>query len=148
MLENVEMPEGMNTEIIEHLMYPKNYGKLENPSCTGIAMDEKSGEYVIFYTLLENDIVTDVKFATNGCQDTVVVGSMFTEMIKGENTDYVNKAMKKMVQKLGNITPQQQICAELVLNSFAVSMVNFQNLAKGQEEEAHILKMDQSCEIE
>lgn len=147
MLENVEMPEGLNPEVLEHLMYPKNYGKLDNPSCTGVAVDEKTGEYVIFYTLLENDIVKDVKFATNGCQDTVVVGSMFTEMIKDENTEYANKAIEKMAQKLGNITPQQQVCAELVLNGFVASMMNFQNLAEGKEEEAHILKMEQSCEV-
>jgi len=147
MLENVEMPEGMNPEVIEHLMYPKNYGKLENPSCVGVAVDEKTSEYVIFYTLLEDNIIKDVKFATNGCQDTVVVGSMYTEMIKGQTTEFAQSALGKIATKLGDMTPQQKVCAELVLNGFVASMINAQNLAEGKEEEAHIMKMDKSCEI-
>jgi len=146
-MEKIQVPEGMNAEVIEHLMYPKNYGKLDAPNCIGIAMDEKTNEYVIFYSLIDGDIVKDVSYATNGCQDTVVVGSMFTDMIKGETVEYAHGAIEKMGEKLGVMTPQQQICAEMVLNAFVASMMNLENLAKGEEEEVHILKMKESCEV-
>ncbi|QFR50065.1 iron-sulfur cluster assembly scaffold protein [Sulfurimonas lithotrophica] len=149
MLENVKMPEGINKDVMEHLMYPKNYGKLENPTCVGVAMDEKTGEYVIFYTLLEGDVIKDVKFATNGCQDTVVVGSMYTDMIKGETTEYANKALGLIAKKLGSdMTRQQEICAEMVLNGFVASMMNLENIQNGKDEEMHVLKMKESCEVE
>lgn len=149
MLENIKMPEGINKDVMEHLMYPKNYGKLEKPSCIGIATDDKTGEYVIFYTLLENNIIKDVKFATNGCQDTVVVGSMYTDIIKGESIEFANKALGLIAKKLGsNMSKKQKICAEMVLNGFVSSMMNYENLQNGKEEEAHILKMQESCEIE
>lgn len=148
MFENVKMPEGLSPEVLEHLINPRNYGKLENPSCVGVAVDEKTGEYVIFYTLLKDDIVEDVKFATNGCQDTVVVGSMFTEMIKGENTEYANKAIEKMAKKFGNVSKQQQVCIEIVLNGFVASMMNYQNICDGKDEEMHVLKMEESCDMQ
>ena len=146
MFENVKMPEGMSSETLEHLINPKNYGKLDEPSCVGVAVDEKTGEYVIFYTMLEDETVKDVSYATNGCQDTVVIGSMFTQMIKGNNLEYANRAIQKMLEKLGGMTPQQQICADIVFSAFIASMKNLENLQRGQKEEMHVLKMKESCE--
>jgi nitrogen fixation NifU-like protein len=148
MLENVTLPEGMNPETLEHLMDPKNYGKLDNPSGVGVAVDEKTGEYVIFYVLMDGDIVADVRFATNGCQDTVVVGSMFTQMIKGHDVEYAQSAITKMNEKLGGASPQQQVCADMVLSSFVASMMNYENLQNGKDEEMHVLKMKESCDNE
>jgi len=146
MFEDTKMPEGMNPEVLEHLMNPKNYGKLDNASGIGVALDEKTKEYVIFYTLLDGDTIKDVKFATNGCQDTVVIGSMFTEMITDNDIEYAHKAIAKMHEKLGEMTPQQKICAEIVFSAFIASLKNFENLQNGAEEELHLLKMKDSCE--
>ena len=148
MFENTKMPEGMNPEILEHLMDPKNYGKLDEPSCIGVAMDEKTKEYVIFYTLLDGEIIKDVRYATNGCQDTVVIGSMFTEMIKGNDLEYANKAVEKITSKLGKLSAQQQICADIVFSAFTASLQNFKNIQNGADEELHLFKMKESCEAE
>ena len=147
MFEDTKLPEGMNKETLEHLMDPQNYGKLENPSCIGVALDEKTKEYVIFYTLLDADIIKDVKFATNGCQDTVVIGSMFTQMIKENNLEYSNKAIDKIQEKLGQLSAQQQICADIVFSAFKASLINLKNLQNGKEEELHLFKMKESCEV-
>jgi len=148
MLEGVELPEGINAEVLEHLMNPHNYGKLEKANAVGVAVDEKTGEYVIMYLLLDDTNIADVKFATNGCQDTVVVGSMFTDMIMHKDTSYAQKAIEKLYKKLGTkMTQKQQICADMVLSAFMAAMKNRQNLLQGKEEEAHIVKMKESCEI-
>lgn len=147
MYEDVKMPEGMKPEMLEHLMDPKNYGKLENPSGVGVALDEKTKEYVIFYTLLDSNTIVDVKFATNGCQDTVVIGSMFTEMIKENDVEYAQKAITKMHEKLGKLSAQQQVCADIVFSGFIASLKNYENLQNGADEELHLLKMKESCEV-
>jgi nitrogen fixation NifU-like protein len=147
MFENVKMPEGMSAEALEHLMYPKNYGKLDDADGVGVALDEKTKEYVIFYTKLDGKDITDVKFATNGCQDTVVIGSMFTEMIQGNDTDYAEKAVQKMHEKLGKLTAQQQVCADIVFTAFVASLKNRENRENGEDEELHVLKMKESCEV-
>ncbi|HFU74848.1 MAG TPA: iron-sulfur cluster assembly scaffold protein [Arcobacter sp.] len=77
----------VTNEILEHMMDPKNYGKMENPTCVGMGVDTKTGEFVLIYLDLENDIIKDVKHMCNACQDTVIAGSLFTEMIKGESID-------------------------------------------------------------
>ncbi len=147
MFEDVKLPKGMDAEVLEHLMHPKNYGKLDNANGIGVATDEKTGEYVIFYTLLEDEAIKDVKFATNGCQDTVVIGSMFTDMIKGNDLQYAQTAINKMHEKLGKLSAQQQICADIVFSAFVASMKNYENLINGKKEEVHIVKMKESCEV-
>ena len=146
MFEDVKLPEGVNPETLEHLMQPKNYGKIKEHNCVGVALDEKTGEYVIFYTLLDGEIIKDASYATNGCQDTVVIGSMFTDMIKDNDLDYANGAIQRMHEKLGSLSSQQQICADLVFSAFIASMKNFEHLSAGQVEEMHVLKMKDSCE--
>ena len=149
MFENVEVPEGMNKEVLEHLMYPHNYGKLDDANAVGVAIDEQSGEYVILYLKLKAKEITDLRFATNGCQDTVVVGSMFTDMIKNQNADYAQKAVEKIYEKLGDtMTNKQQVCADMVFTSLVAALKNYENLQNGKTEEAHILKMKESCETE
>ena len=148
MFKNTKMPEGMSAETLEHLVNPKNYGKLEEPSCIGVAVDEKTGEYVIFYTLLDQDTIANARYATNGCQDTVVIGSMFSEMIIGNDIEYAKTTIQKMHEKLGLMTAQQQVCADIVFSAFSASMMNYENLLHGKEEEMHVLKMKESCEGE
>jgi len=146
MFEDVKMPNGMNPEVLEHLMDPKNYGKLDEPNGVGVALDEKTKEYVIFYIDLKDDLIKDAKYATNGCQDTVVIGSMFTEMIINNNLEYANGAIAKMHEKLGKLSPQQQICADIVFSSFIAAVRNNENINNGQDEELHLFKMKDSCE--
>ncbi len=136
----------LNDETLENLMEPKNYGKLENPSGVGVALDEKTKEYVIFYTLLDGDIITDVSYATNGCQDTVVIGSMYSDMIKNNNLEYANDAIQRITEKLGELTKEQKVCSDIVFTAFIASIKNCENRANGADEELHMLKMKESCE--
>ncbi|WP_455755941.1 iron-sulfur cluster assembly scaffold protein [Sulfurimonas sp.] len=146
MYENVQMPEGMNPEVIQHLMNPKNYGKLDDANGVGVALDEKTNEYVVFYSLFDGEKIKNASFATNGCQDTVVIGSMFSDMIIGNDLDYANGAIQKMHEKLGDLSAQQQICADIVFSSFIASVKNYENVKSGAAEEMHLLKMKDSCE--
>jgi len=136
----------LNDEQLENLMEPKNYGKLDNPSGVGVALDEKTKEYVIFYTILDGDIITDVSYATNGCQDTVVIGSMYSDMIKNNNLEYANDAIQRITAKLGELTKEQKVCSDIVFTAFIASINNCENRANGADEELHMLKMKESCE--
>ncbi|MDA3945575.1 MAG: iron-sulfur cluster assembly scaffold protein [Helicobacteraceae bacterium] len=146
-MEEIEMPEGMNPEVLKHIMNPQNYGKLTDPDGTGVAMDDKTGEFVIFTVHLSQEGISDINFATNGCQDTVVVGSMFTEMVKNESVEYAQGAITKIEEKLGVLSPQQKICADMVFNAFVAALINVANLAQGKKEEIHIIKSEESCEV-
>jgi nitrogen fixation NifU-like protein len=91
-------------------------------------------------------VIKDIRYATNGCQDTVVIGSMFTDMIQQKDINYAMDAIKRMNERLGEMTPQQQVCADLVFRAFTASMKNYENVVNGADEELHVYKMTQSCD--
>jgi len=138
----------MSEEILEHLMHPKNYGKLELPDGVGIGYDEKSGEYVIFYLGFDGETISELSFATNGCQDTVILGSVFTEMIKATDLKTAQQTSQALFAKVQSSPPKQQACATMVLTAFDAALINRDTRRAGGEEEVHSLAIDQSCAIE
>ncbi len=145
---NNQMENNLNQEIIEHLMHPRNYGPLENPTGIGVGHSEKSGEFVIFYLKSDNDILESIGYATNGCHDTVVLGSMFTEMIKGESHEYARIAALELRDKVALGPVKQQACAQMVLSAFEAAEINEANRSQGLEEDLHAIDIGIECEVE
>ncbi len=129
-------------------MHPRNYGPLENPTGVGVGHSEESGEFVIFYLDSKGEILQNVGYATNGCHDTVVLGSMFTEMIKGESHEYAKVAALKLRDKVALGPLKQQACAQMVLSAFEAAGINEANRAQGSEEELHAIDIGIKCEVE
>lgn len=129
-------------------MHPKNYGPIENPTGVGVGHSEASGEFVIFYIQSENDILHSVGYATNGCHDTVVLGSMFTEMIKGESLEYAQKAAIKLQEKVALGPLKQQACAQMVLSAFEAAEIHEHQRKEGSNEELHAIEIGLKCEVE
>lgn len=145
---NNQMENNLNQEIIEHLMHPKNYGPLENPTGVGVGHSEQSGEFVIFYIETEGNILKNVGYATNGCHDTVVLGSMFTEMIKGESLEYAQSAAVKLREKVALGPIKQQACAQMVLTAFEAAQIHEQQKQEGIAEELYAIDIEMECEVE
>jgi len=145
-MTNADSEHDLNREILEHMMKPKNYGKLETPEGVGVGFDEKSGEYVILYIATEADTVTEIAFATNGCQDTVVLGSVFTEMVKGASLTEAAEITDAMEAKVADAPAKQQACSALVLAAFRAAVSHRIARLEGSAEEMHQIQIAQSCE--
>jgi nitrogen fixation protein NifU and related proteins len=145
---NSLMENNLNQEVIEHLMHPKNYGPLENPTGVGVGHSEKSGEFVILYLDCKDEQIERIAYATNGCQDTVVLGSMFTEMIKGETLMYADAAGEKLRVKVLLGPAKQQACAQMVLTAYEAAQINQIHRAEGMDEELHAIEINLECEVE
>ncbi|MBN2869536.1 MAG: iron-sulfur cluster assembly scaffold protein [Campylobacterales bacterium] len=142
------MENTLNQEIIEHLMHPKNYGPLENPTGVGVGHSEQSGEFVILYLNCDGETIRDIGYATNGCHDTVVLGSMFTEMVKGETLAYGFSAAEKLRDKVAAGPVKQQACAQMVLTAFEAAQIHQQHRQSGSAEELHAIEIGMACEVE
>ncbi|MCI4406362.1 MAG: iron-sulfur cluster assembly scaffold protein [Sulfuricurvum sp.] len=140
------MENNLNQEIIEHLMHPRNYGPLENPTGVGVGHSEQSGEFVIFYIDLKNNLLERVGYATNGCHDTVVLGSMFTEMIQGESIEYAIRAADKLREKVALGPVKQQACAQMVLTAFEAAQIHQEQKENGSSEELYAIEIGMECE--
>jgi nitrogen fixation NifU-like protein len=147
-MEQTDSATVLTDEIIEHMMHPKNYGKLDEPSGVGVGYDAQSGEYVMMYLATDGDELTDIAYATNGCQDTVILGSVFTEMVKGARLDEARAIASEMERKIAGAPAKQQACSELVLSAFAAAVSNRAHRSAGGDREFDTLQIAGSCEVE
>jgi len=136
----------ISAEILEHMMTPKNYGVMENHDGLGMGADKKTGEFAMVYIKVEDDTLVNITFGCNACQDTVVAGSLFTEMVKGDTLENSIKALKLMDEQLLLVGKKQQICSGMVLQAFRAALINRENRLRGVEEELFTIDLKDSCE--
>ena len=159
--------EKLNAEIGKHLMQPENYGKLEDADCTGVGIDNTTSSYVIMYLKLDDTHILDVKFGSNATQDVNTLGSLFTEMIKGDeivNALKTTLGLEQDLQKsyadlptpkidtskpegeqVEHVSTEYQDSANMVLTAFRAAMRHFDRKKGGVEEEQFEMNIVKSC---
>lgn len=157
----------LEAEIGKHLMQPENYGKIEDASCVGVGVDHATKSYVIMYIKRDEKFITDVKFGTNGTQDTTTLGSLFTEMIKGdeiesalETTSALEKdlqesyasipapkvdASKPEGEQVERVSTEHQDSANMVLTAFRAAMRHYERKLGGIKEEQFEMSIAKTC---
>jgi len=133
-------------EILDHMLNPKNYGVMKASDGIGMGADKKTGEMAMVYIKVEDDILTNITFGCNACQDTVVAGSLFTEMVKGDTLENSIKAMILMEEKLDMAPKKQQACSKMVLEAFRGALRNRESHLRGIDEEMCVIDLKDSCE--
>ncbi|MDD2697368.1 MAG: iron-sulfur cluster assembly scaffold protein [Arcobacteraceae bacterium] len=144
---NEHQIQDVTAEILEHMMAPKNYGQMENPTCTGMGVDTKTGEFALIYLQLDDkDEINDIKYGCNACQDTVIAGSLFTEMIKGMSLTYAQDAARRLELKLLDAPERQRACSMMVIKAFDASLLHKASIEAGGIEDMCSLELNESCE--
>ncbi len=136
----------VSAEVLDHMMNPRNYGKMENADGIGMGVDKKTGEFAMVYIKINDGTLSDITFGCNACQDTVVAGSLFTEMVKGDTLDNAISALKLMTEKILMAPKRQQACSNMVLTAFRAAIINRDNKIAGMDEEMFTIDMKESCE--
>jgi nitrogen fixation NifU-like protein len=157
----------LELEIAKHLMQTENYGKLEDADCTGIGIDNTTKSYVIMYLKLNETHILDVKFGSNSTQDVNTLGSLFTEMIKGDEIANALKTTLGLEQNLQKsyadipppkidtskpegeqverVSTEYQDSANMVLTAFRAAMRHYDRKKGGIEEEQFQMDIVKSC---
>ena len=144
--ENNEEQNKISAEVLEHMMNPKNYGKMENADGIGMGADKKTGEFAMVYIKVDNNILTNITFGCNACQDTVISGSLFTEMVKGDTLENTINALKLMSEKILDAPKKQQACSGMVLTAVRAALINRENKINNIDEEMFTIDIKDSCE--
>lgn len=157
----------LRAEIGRHLMQPENYGKLEDADCIGVGIDHATKSYVIMYIKRDEEKIIDVMFGTNGTQDTTTLGSIFTEMIKGEDisnaletTTLLENDLKESYaslpapkvdlskpegEQVERISTEHQDSANMVLTAFRAAMRHYDRKTGGIQEEQFEMSISKTC---
>ena len=72
---------------MEHNKRPRNFHKLDGPSCTVTGHNPLCGDRINLDLKVDGDVITDVGFTGSGCAISRASASMMTESVKGKRTD-------------------------------------------------------------
>ena len=61
-------------KVMDHFTHPRNVGVIEDANAVGQVGNMKCGDIMKIYMKIEDEIITDVKFQTFGCEGIVQWG--------------------------------------------------------------------------
>lgn len=106
-------PGQLNEAFLGHALTPRNLGVLPKPQ--GFAAPQRScGDYIELYLRIEDEVVQDARYMTEGCLQVVACGSALTSLIKGLPLDQAAKVGADEIEaELGGLNAEHRHCAEL-----------------------------------
>ena len=124
-LEDMVMADARNTysdTVIDHAMNPRNVGQIRDAD--GFAkITGPCGDTMQIWVEVENNVITNATFLTDGCGTSAASGSMITEMSKGKSISHVQKVTQKdVLSALGGLPEDSTHCALLAANTIKAAI--------------------------
>ena len=76
--------------ILDHGKNPRNFGVLEQYTCTAEGNNPMCGDQLTVYIDIKNDVVSDVSYRARGCAISIASASIMSSMIKGRTIEEVH----------------------------------------------------------
>lgn len=104
-------------ELLDHYENPSNYGTLPNPNISHEEDNPLCGDRIRIDLIVEDDIITEVRFSGHGCTISLAAASMLTEEIEGKSLTEVKKLSRDDILDMIGIPlgPVRVKCALLAL---------------------------------
>ena len=96
--------------ILDHNRRPKNYGTLEGATARRQDRNPACGDEILLELKVEGDVITDVKFTSEGCAVSRASASIMTQAVKGKTRDEVQRLFEQfheLVTGKARPTPEQ-----------------------------------------
>ncbi|MEG0996470.1 MAG: Fe-S cluster assembly scaffold protein NifU [Clostridia bacterium] len=114
-------------KVMEHFEHPRNVGEIANASGTGTVGNAKCGDIMKMDIMVEDNIITDVKFKTFGCCAAVATSSMATEMVKGKSIgEALELTNKAVAEALDGLPPVKMHCSLLAEQAIHAAVEDYQ----------------------
>ena len=111
--------------VIKEWLNPSNIGKIEfnaHAIITGTC-----GDTMEMYLNIEDGIIKDASFLTDGCGATIACGSMLTKLVKGLSIEEAKKLDNNfLIKKLGGLPEEDVHCATLAILTLKKAIENFE----------------------
>ena len=113
-------------KVMDHFSNPRNVGEIENPSGTGTVGNAKCGDIMKMDILVEDDVITDVRFKTFGCGAAIATSSMATEMVKGKRIEEALQLTNQAVaEALDGLPPVKMHCSVLAEEGVKAAIADY-----------------------
>ena len=82
--------------ILDHGKNPRNFGVLEQYTCTAEGNNPMCGDQLTVYVDIKDDVVSDVSYRARGCAISIASASIMSSMIKGRTIEEVQILIDKL----------------------------------------------------
>ena len=104
--------------LMDHLSYPRNQGELCDADCVGLSGVPGNGAYAVVYIMLEDQVIADIRFQSQGCGPTVASASMMTTLVKGKTVqEGLDLTAEDVIEELEGLPANKVHCAHRAINA-------------------------------
>lgn len=112
-------------KVIDHAMNPRNVGEIPDADGYGSAIGSCNDSMEIWLRVRGGQI-TEARFWTEGCAETIATGSALTEMARGKSPlEALRITPEDVIAALDGLPPENQHCAVLAVNSLREAIKNY-----------------------
>ncbi len=111
--------------LIDHIKNPRNMDDV--PNYNGFAVnDGNCGDMMIMWVQVENGIVVNATFMTDGCGPSIACGSATTEMVKGKTIDEAKEIFPESIIAVLDGLPEDHVhCASLAVCTLQLAIAEY-----------------------
>ena len=117
-------------KVLDHYNNPRNVGKMDmkDPNVgTGMVGAPACGDVMKLQIRIEDDIVTDAKFKTYGCESAIASSSLLTEWVKGKTIHQVEEIKNTEIVEELNLPPVKIHCSVLAEDAIKSAVADYIN---------------------
>jgi len=110
--------------VIREYRNPNNFGILEHSDADG-TVKGPCGDTMKITLKIENGIIADARFWTDGCGATLACGNMLTKIIKGKTpSKALEISQEDLITGLGDLPKKHSHCAKLAVITLHKALKN------------------------
>jgi nitrogen fixation protein NifU and related proteins len=110
---------------LDHALRPRNAGNMEGANGFA-ALSAHDGSAMEVWLRVDNGIIADASFWTEGCGSTIACGSMTTEMTKGKTLAEAFKIGPEEIDAaLGGLPGEGCVCAKLAIDTLKAALRDY-----------------------
>lgn len=112
--------------LLDHYNNPRNYGHMKDATCSSQLDNISCGDSVNVQLRIKDNKIEKMMFEAEGCAVCIACTSILSEMIEGENLEFVkNLSLETFLNEVGlEFTPSRLKCASLGLEAAKQCIIN------------------------
>ena len=116
-----------NEIIMDHFQNPQNVGEFENADGIGLEQNPVCGDKTQIWIQIRNDLITDIRFKTQGCAAAIATSSVCTVNAKGMGLQEAKNLSANDVANWAGGLPRAKIhCSVLAEDAIKAAIRDYQ----------------------
>jgi len=113
-------------QVIQESRHPQNAGRMEDPDGCAIVRGW-CGDTMEIYLRVQDNMIAEATFMTDGCGPTVACGSLLTSIAQGLSLQAAQEILADdLLAALGGLPSENEHCAHLAVNTLHEALADYQ----------------------